>query len=285
MGNHLPPVYSMYINGRLQFSSIDEHIYHAYLVHPVLAASARHDNILVIGGGDGLALRQIYKWQPQQVTLLDLDKEVVTLFKNPPSEMPKRLAHALLALNGNAFNDPRVQVMFNDAFNGVDTLIQQGRKYDAIIVDLPDPSHPDLNKLYSDLFYRKLAQLLSADGAIGIQSTSPYHATKAFISIGKTLALAGFKVDQYHHNVPSFGEWGWTIGTLSGKDARSRLQTLQTLPIDDSWLTPGLIRAAFEFPKNFYSKNDQIKANTIGSLQLYHYHLQAWSDSQGVATF
>jgi len=285
MGNHLPPVYSMYINGRLQFSSIDEHIYHAYLVHPVLAASARHDKVLVIGGGDGLALRQIYKWQPQQVTLLDLDKEVVTLFKNPPSEMPKRLAHALLALNGNAFNDPRVQVMFNDAFNGVDTLIQQGRKYDAIIVDLPDPSHPDLNKLYSDLFYRKLAQLLSADGAIGIQSTSPYHATKAFISIGKTLALAGFKVDQYHHNVPSFGEWGWSIGTLTGKDARSRLQTLQTLPVDDDWLTPGLIRAAFEFPKNFYSKNDQVQANTIGSLQLYHYHLQAWSDSQGVATF
>ncbi|MFQ6370720.1 polyamine aminopropyltransferase [Shewanella sp. YIC-542] len=285
MGNQLPPVYSMYINGRLQFSSSDEHIYHGFLVHPVLAASARHQKILVIGGGDGLALRQIYKWRPEQVTLLDLDKELIGLFKQPPKDMPERLARALLAMNGNAFNDPRVQVLFNDAFNGVDTLIQQQRKYDAIIVDLPDPSHPDLNKLYSSLFYRKLAQLLSADGAIGIQSTSPYHATKAFISIGKTLALAGFNIDQYHHNVPSFGEWGWTIGTLSGKTPRQRLSTLQQLPVADDWLTPGLIRAAFEFPNHFYAKSAQINPNTIGSLQLYHYHLQAWSDSQGVATF
>ncbi len=220
MGNHLPPVYSLYINGRLQFSSSDEHIYHAFLVHPTLAASARHDKVLIIGGGDGLGLKQVLKWQPKQVTLVDLDAEMVKLFKEPGAEVPEDLRTALLDLNGNAFADPRVETVFDDAFNGVDRLLERGDKYDAIIVDLPDPSHPDLNKLYSDLFYKKLRELLSADGAISIQSTSPYHATKAFISVGKTLALAGFKVNQYHHNVPSFGEWGWTIGTLNGQDAR-----------------------------------------------------------------
>ena len=281
-GNHLAPVYSLYINGRLQFSSQDEHIYHAFLVHPTLAASARHDKVLIIGGGDGLGLRQVLKWQPKQVTLMDLDADLVRLFKEGDPEMPERLASALLKLNGDAFNDERVELLIDDAFNGADRLIRRGEKYDAIIVDLPDPSHPDLNKLYSDLFYRKLKELLSSDGALSVQSTSPYHAAKAFISVGKTLQAAGFQVEQYHHNVPSFGEWGWSIGTLSGQDARQRLSSLNQLPVDDPWLTPGLIRAAFEFPKNYYEHADQVKVNDIGSMHLYHYHQRAWSEDENL---
>ncbi len=284
-GNHLKPVYAMYINGRLQFSSDDEQVYHTFLVHPTLAASARHDNILVIGGGDGLGLKQIFKWQPKQVTLLDLDADLVSLFKDPSPDMPDRLSQALRQLNGDALNDPRVKLIFDDAFNGVDKLLAEGNKYDVIIVDLPDPSHPDLNKLYSDIFYRKLKELLAMDGALTVQSTSPYHATKAFISVGKTLESAGFNVDQYHHNVPSFGEWGWSIGTIGGRSAKARLKSLNTLNIDEAWLTPGLIHGAFEFPGNFYQNQDQIKPNAIGSLQLYRYHQQAWSEDQGLTLF
>ncbi|MFB2656861.1 polyamine aminopropyltransferase [Shewanella xiamenensis] len=284
-GNGLPPVYALYINGRLQFSSSDEHIYHAFLVHPTLAASARHNKVLIIGGGDGLGLKQVLRWEPEQVTLLDLDAALVQLFKSPDSDMPARLSQALLSLNGNAFNDPRVTVIHDDAFNGVDKLIAKGDKYDAIIVDLPDPSHPDLNKLYSDYFYRKLKELMSSDGALTVQSTSPYHAQKAFISVAKTLALAGFDVKQYHHNVPSFGEWGWSIATLNGKDAQHRLAQLTELPIVDDWLTLGLVKGAFEFPANFYQDATNIKPNELGSLQLYHYHQQAWSETQGLDLF
>jgi len=284
-GNGLPPIYALYINGRLQFSSIDEHIYHAFLVHPTLAASARHNKVLIIGGGDGLGLKQVLRWQPEQVTLLDLDAALVQLFKSPDTDMPDRLSRAMLALNGDAFNDSRVTVIHDDAFNGVDKLIATGVKYDAIIVDLPDPSHPDLNKLYSDYFYRKLQELMSHDGALTVQSTSPYHAQMAFISIAKTLALAGFDVKQYHHNVPSFGEWGWSIATLSGKDAQHRLAELKALPIKDDWLTLGLVNGAFEFPANFYQGAANIKPNELGSLQLYHYHLQAWSETQGLELF
>lgn len=284
-GNGLAPVYALYINGRLQFSSIDEHIYHTFLVHPTLAASARHNQVLIIGGGDGLGLKQVLRWEPEQVTLLDLDAALVQLFKSPDIDMPERLNRAMLALNGNAFNDPRVTVIHDDAFNGVDKLIATGIKYDAIIVDLPDPSHPDLNKLYSDYFYRKLKELMSNDGALTVQSTSPYHAKKAFISVAKTLALAGFDVKQYHHNVPSFGEWGWSIATLNGKDAQHRLAELDVLPIKDDWLTLGLVNGAFEFPANFYLDAANIKPNELGSLQLYHYHLQAWSENQGLELF
>ncbi|MGL6123970.1 MAG: polyamine aminopropyltransferase [Shewanella sp.] len=284
-GNGLPPIYALYINGRLQFSSIDEHIYHTFLVHPTLAASARHKKVLIIGGGDGLGLKQVLRWEPEQVTLLDLDADLVKLFTSPDTDMPERLSSAMLALNGNALNDPRVTVMNDDAFNGVDKLIAKGVKYDAVIVDLPDPSHPDLNKLYSDYFYRKLKELMSSDGALTVQSTSPYHAQKAFISVAKTLALAGFDVKQYHHNVPSFGEWGWSIATLSGLDAQHRLAKLTELPIKDDWLTLGLVDGAFEFPANFYQDSANIKPNTLGSLELYHYHQQAWSENQGLNLF
>ncbi|MGI2104427.1 polyamine aminopropyltransferase [Shewanella frigidimarina] len=284
-GGELPPVYNLYINGRLQFSSSDEHIYHSFLVHPTLAASARHDNVLIIGGGDGLGLKQVLKWQPKAVTLMDLDKDLLALFKSPPADMPKHLRDALLTLNGNALNDPRLTLMVDDAFNGVDKLIQNGKMFDAIIVDLPDPSHPDLNKLYSDLFYRKLNELLSADGVITVQSTSPYHAQKAFMSVGKTLTAAGFNVKQYHHNVPSFGEWGWSIGSKMGKNPQQRLAAIDEIPVPEEWLTPGLIHASFEFPKNFYDDIDNIKVNEIGSLQLYHYHLAAWSENEVINLF
>ncbi len=284
-GSGMDPVYSLYINGRLQFSSQDEHIYHAFLVHPTMEAAARHDKVLVIGGGDGLGLKQVLKWQPKHVTLMDLDKDLLALFSSHDADMPLRLSQTLLKLNGDALNDPRVEVLVDDAFNGVDKLLRQGLKYDVIIVDLPDPSHPDLNKLYSDLFYKKLKELLNADGALTVQSTSPYHAKKAFISVGKTLAIAGFDVSQYHHNVPSFGEWGWSIATASGKNAKARLSDIEQLSITDDWLTPGLIKGAFEFPRNFYRDIDQIQANKIGSMQLYQYHQQAWSENQGVMTF
>ncbi|MCL1141129.1 polyamine aminopropyltransferase [Shewanella gaetbuli] len=284
-GNGLAPVYNLYINGRLQFSSNDEHIYHHFLVHPTLAASARHDNVLIIGGGDGLGLKQVLEWNPKSVTLMDLDKDLVSLFKSPPDDMPKFLSTAMLALNADSLNDPRVEIINDDAFNGVDNLIANNQHFDAIIVDLPDPSHPDLNKLYSDLFYQKLNELLSADGVVTVQSTSPYHAPNAFISIGKTLKSAGFKVNQYHHNVPSFGEWGWSIATKQGLGPQQRLANLTQLPIENDWLTLGLVNGAFEFPANYYQDADKVNVNHIGSLQLYHYHLAAWSENEVMNLF
>lgn len=284
-GDGLAPVYSLYINGRLQFSSEDEHIYHSFLVHPVLSASARQDKVLIIGGGDGLALRDVLKWQPEKVTLMDLDEQMIKVFSGEQDIVPEKLKRTLTAMNMDSLKDSRVELVTDDAFNGVDTLLQRGDRYDAIIVDLPDPSHPDLNKLYSDFFYRKLANLLSADGAIGIQSTSPYHARKAFISIGKTLDAAGFQVDQYHHNVPSFGEWGWTLGTLSGRSGKQRLNEITRLPVDDAWLTAGLVRAAFEFPADFYLGKEEVRVNTLATQNLYLYHKEAWGQAQGMTLF
>ena len=282
-GSEQSSIINFYLNGRLQFSSVDEHIYHDYLVAPVLAGSARHDNILIIGGGDGLALRDVLKYSPQSVTLVDLDGELIDIFQMPDEHLNSDLALKIKNLNKNSLQDNRVTILRNDAFIAINKLLTSGQIFDAIIVDLPDPSHPDLNKLYTVNFYARLKQLLAGDGLIAIQSTSPYHAKSSFISIGKTLKAANFAhVQQYHDNVPSFGEWGWTIASKMGASPLTRLGKLEKLPVRHSWLNLEILKAAFIFPNDFYKNGDNIDINTLGSHTLYQLHQQAWKDQQGI---
>jgi spermidine synthase len=281
-GKGLPQVYSLYINGRLQFSSNDEEVYHSYLTYPAMLASARHDSILIIGGGDGLAVRDVLKWAPKTVTLIDLDKAMIDLFSGKDDKAPKNISDMFLTLNQSSFLDERVFVINQDAFTEIEAMISRSRKFDTIIVDLPDPSHPDLNKLYSNYFYLRLKELLNGDGALVVQSTSPYHAKKAFISIGKSVADAGFITQQYHANVPTFGEWGWTIATMHGKSALDRIKDVETLPIQDRWLSKAMMEGAFVFSPSFYQNTSDIKVNKLGSHQLYYYHHDAWAQNEGL---
>ena len=173
--------------------------------------------------------------------------------------------------------------MRSDAFIKINELLTSGQIFDAIIVDLPDPSHPDLNKLYTVNFYARLKQLLAGDGLIAIQSTSPYHAKNSFISIGKTLSAANFAhVQQYHDNVPSFGEWGWTIASKMGASPLTRLNHLEKLPMQHTWLNLDMLKAAFVFPNDFYQNQDSVDINILGSHTLYQLHQQAWQDQQGI---
>jgi len=283
MGPESGNIINFYLNGRLQFSSSDEFIYHSYLVNPVLAGSARHDNILIIGGGDGLALRDVLQWQPKHVTLVDLDTELMQLFKKPHEKLPHSLANEIETLNAASLRDERVNIISADAFIAIDTLLQSQQTFDAIIVDLPDPSHPDLNKLYSVNFYARLKQLLAGDGLIGIQSASPYHAKNAFIAIGKTVQAAGYSsVQQYHDNVPSFGEWGWTIASKIGASPLTRLKSIEEFPTPHHWLTLPMTINAFEFSKGFYEDSDSVPVNYLGSHAIYQLHQKAWQDQQGL---
>ena len=278
------PVLSLYLNGRLQFDSSDEHIYHAMLTYPALAAAARRERILVIGGGDGLAVRDILRWNPREVVVLDLDSDVVDLFTRPRFVDGAFVNRALLALNGFAFRDNRVGVRLGDAYIGVDSLLRDGRKFDAVMVDLPDPSHPDLARLYSVRFYKKLRLLLAADGAMAIQSTSPYFARKAFLSIGRTVEAAGFRhVDQYGHHVPSLGQWGWTVATRQGRSALDRLRDLDTLPIDDGFTTRDLLLGAFAFPKGYFDGRAEIAPSRLADAAVYRYYREGWEEATGIA--
>jgi spermidine synthase len=183
---------------------VDEYRYHEALIHPVLAALPSAKHILVMGGGDGLAVREILKYpQIQTVTLVDLDKEMTKLFRS--NEM-------LLKLNKRSLLSPRVTVINEDAFSWARTQL---KTYDAIIIDFPDPSNYSVGKLYTNTFYGIVKHLLKADGIIVVQSTSPYVAPKSYWTVEKTLQSVGFYTVPYHNYVPSFGEWGYIMAMNS----------------------------------------------------------------------
>jgi spermidine synthase len=190
----------LYINGNLQFSSRDEHRYHEALVHPALTRLPWARRVLILGGGDGLALREVLKYPHiEHVTLVDLDPDMTQVFST---------SGELVKLNQGALRDARVTVVNEDAARWLE---RNEHVFDAVIADFPDPSNFSLGKLYSVPFYRLLAKHLAEQGLAVVQSTSPYFAPRAFWSIDATLKEAGFHTAPYHCYVPSFGEWGFVI--------------------------------------------------------------------------
>ena len=200
--------FQLFLNGNLQFSSTDEYRYHEALVHPAMLVSNNPRRVLVLGGGDGLALREILKYPSvEHVTLVDLDPEMTKLSSRFPP---------LAQLNGGSFNDPRVQVINEDAFIWLEDT--KDAPYDAGIVDFPDPNTFALGKLYTTRFYRLLKARLTENAAVSVQSTSPMFARNSYWCIIRTLEAAGFFVRPYYTAVPSFGLWGYALASAKSFD-------------------------------------------------------------------
>ncbi len=170
---------------------------------------AKH--VLILGGGDGLALREVLRYpNVERVTLVDLDRRVTDLFRS---------SEPLVALNHHSFSDPRVTVVNEDAalwLEGAGKADDGGGEFDAVIVDFPDPSNFSLGKLYSVPFYRGLMRHVASHGMVVVQSTSPYFAPRAYWSIDATLREVGFRTWPYHVYVPSFGDWGFVLASRDG---------------------------------------------------------------------
>ena len=195
--------FRLFLNGNLQFSSRDEYRYHEALVHPAMASLNEPKQILVLGGGDGLAVRELLKYPSvEQITLVDLDKQMTDLF---------RQKGLLSRLNEESLNDPKVKIINDDAFIW---LRQKAGKYDFIVVDFPDPSNFSLGKLYSDTFYKAIKNVLNPQGLLVVQSTSPYYAKNSFWCVVNTLNSVGLHTTPYHAFVPSFGDWGYVIASF-----------------------------------------------------------------------
>ena len=291
-----------YINGHLQFNEADEHIYHENLVHPAMHLADRREKILILGGGDGLALREVLKYpQVRAVTLVDLDPMMTGLATSNPE---------LIRMNGGSMTDPRVvknaaagvtagaayqnvqpsqyekfattvhetvtlHVIHLDAAEFVKSVT--GR-YDVVIMDFPDPNSPDLAKLYGRPFYDHLGDMLNPGAVIVQQSGSCFHAREAYLCIGRTLKAAGFDVVPYHDNVPSFGEWGWWIAK-SGQSAAQTgksLASLGQLDIATRYLTRDLVAASLVFGKSQLVSTHQ-DFTSLTEPRVYHYHLQGWN--------
>jgi spermidine synthase len=192
----------LYINGNLQFSSRDEYRYHEALIHPALQNLPWARSVLILGGGDGLALREVLRYSNiKQVTLVDLDPAMTNAFTQ---------REELATLNHKSFSDPRVHVINADA---AIWLQHSQEMFDAVIIDFPDPSSFALGKLYSVPFYGMVKKHLSANGLVVVQSTSPFFAPHAYWTVDATLKEVGLTTYPYHLYVPSFGEWGFVLAS------------------------------------------------------------------------
>jgi spermidine synthase len=243
----------LYLNNHLQFSSRDEYRYHEALVHPGLAALPGARRVLILGGGDGLALREVLRYPGvTQATLVDLDGEMTKLFTTHQD---------LARLNNRSFSDPRVTVHNADAFSWLDA---HDDTFDFVIVDFPDPSNYAVGKLYTTAFYRLLRRHLSRDGRIVVQSTSPLFARASFWCIDRTLRESGFSTAPYHLYVPSFGEWGFV---LAGADP---YVAPAALPAGLRFLSLTQLGPMFDFPLDM--RPVPVETNRLNDQVLVRYY-------------
>jgi spermidine synthase len=251
----------LYLNGRLQFSSRDEYRYHEALVHPALAALERPRRVLVLGGGDGLALREILRYPSvEAVTLVDIDSQVTTLFRDNAK---------LAALNSGSLADRRVRIVNADAWRWLESgQDANAEPYDAIIMDLPDPSSYALGRIYSAPFFRLLARRLAPQGLLATQATSPVAVREAFWCIVATLEAAGLRTAPYHAHVPSFGDWGFVIASREEYRAPGRL------PEGLRFLTPQVLKGMFVFSPDI--ERLPVEPNRLDTQQLVSYYDRGW---------
>jgi spermidine synthase len=225
----------LFLNGNLQFHSRDEHRYHEALVHPAMAAHGAPKRVLVLGGGDGMAVREILRYPSvEQVTLVELDPQMTQLFGSEPM---------LTALNGQALRSPKLRIINQDAFSWLEGSSADGREtFDVIVVDFPDPTNFALGKLYTTAFYALLDQHLAASGYAVVQTTSPLMARKSYWTVATTIEAVGLSTKPYHAHVPSFGEWGFILAS------RRPWRMPEALPEGLRFLTLGTLPTLFEFP-------------------------------------
>jgi spermidine synthase len=248
----------LYINGNLQFSSRDEHRYHEALVHPAMESLPWAKSVLILGGGDGLALREVLRYPSvKRVTLVDLDPEMTRLFST---------SAPLVGLNHGSFHDPRVRLINADAARWIEATDES---FDVAFIDFPDPSTFALGKLYSVPFYGMVRKHVAVHGLVVVQATSPYFAPHAYWSIDATLREAGYKTFPYHTYVPSFGEWGFI---LASSEADFIPPTQYRLPM--RYLNDAVTREMFSFPPDM--QRIEVEANHLNTQALVRYFDEDW---------
>jgi spermidine synthase len=257
----------LFLNGSIQFDSLDEYRYHESLVHPVMVRAPRLENVIIFGGGDGMAAREVLRYaEVKEITLVDLDPEVTSLFRDDAQ---------LAALNNRALSDPRVTIVNADAWE----YIKGGAgRYDVAILDLPDPKDLAVSKLYSRAFYADLVNVLGAGGLLVTQATSPVYARRAYWTIAATLEAtedryaenATLQTLPYHAYVPSFGEWGFIMA-----GGRLAQEPIRDLPDGLTYFAEGEPDGLFSFPPDM--ARETLDPNTLFDHPLPRLYQEGWS--------
>ncbi|MFD3870473.1 polyamine aminopropyltransferase [Streptomyces sp. NPDC058623] len=203
-----PRSLDLYLDGRLRVSGYDEYRYHEALVHP--AMTGPHARVLVLGGGDGLAAREVLRYRDvASVTVVELDPGVVRLARTDPM---------LSALNERAFEDPRLGVVTQDAFGWLRGPAARDR-FDVIVSDLPDPGITPSTKLYSQEFYGLAARALNPGGRIAVHAGALTDRARTYWTVDTTLRAAGLLTTPYSTGGRLSGFAGGPDRTLGGSGA------------------------------------------------------------------
>lgn len=251
----------LFLNGNLQFSSADEYRYHEALVHPALSSVSSLKRVLVLGGGDGIAVREILRYPAvEKIELVDLDAKMTSLFSTQ---------EVLRGINQSSLLNKKVTVHNEDAL----TWLRNNRElFDAVVIDFPDPSGFSVGKLYSTVFYQLLRKAMSPDAVAVVQSTSPYVAPKSFWCVDTTLQAAGFLTKPYHNYVPSFGEWGYIMAFTN-----TNRNWYAQMPDSLRYLNRETLAQLFVFPEDMKA-HAKLETNRLNNQALVNYFEEEWGN-------
>ena len=265
----------LYLDGNIQFSSYDEERYHEPLVHPAMALGPRHRHVLILGGGDGLVVREVLKHSGvETVTVVDIDPVITELAQKH---------EVLRELNQGALEDERVEVLNRDAYT---YLRATDRIFDVVIADFPDPKSVAVARLYSLEFYQLLARHIGPGGVLVTQSTSPFFSQRAFLTILKTVRAAGIPAVAYHNHIPTMGEWSWVLGMkglgrgeegLTAEDLKRRVLALNFEDVETRFLNPEGMLGMLSFGKGILDDLDSVEVcHEMNLSVLYEYRQGEW---------
>jgi spermidine synthase len=253
----------LFLNGDLQFSSRDEYRYHEALVHPAMAGP--HARVLILGGGDGLALREVLRYPGvRRAVEVELDPAMLDLARHDPR---------LRALNRDALRDPRVRLVTADAFSW---LRRQPDRFDVVVADFPDPDDAATAKLYSVELYALARDALAPEGRLVVQAGSPAFAREAFWSVERSVVAAGLRARPYHVDVPAFGDWGFVLASASASAAGPPPLRLHP-PAPLRSLDAATLRAAADFPPDRRAPPG-VQPSTLLHPRIVAYERRAYAD-------
>lgn len=220
--------YSLTLNDFWQFNSEVEHIYHECLFTMPALFPPKLEKVLILGGGDGLGVRELLKYPTiKSIDLVDLDPEIIEFAKN----------HVIMSsLNKKSFHDERVNITVTDAKKWLNKRAKS--KYDLVIIDFPDPTSDDLWDLYTDKLYKRVAKRMHKDSVVAIQSST--YNTKTFDLIFQRLDKVFPYIIGYHTGASSIF-CGFFLASFAPVKQRRPLPKLK-------WLTPKLINRMLGIP-------------------------------------
>jgi spermidine synthase len=195
--------HALVLDGLLQSTELDEHLYHEALVHPAMCLHPRPQRVLIIGGGEGATLREVLKHDTvTAVTMVDIDGELVDFCRQ---QMP--------TWHAGTFDDPRLTLLHED---GRAFLEQTTDRYDVIITDITDGlSDSPILALYTREFYALCRDRLTDEGVMSVQAfTLTIQRWQEHALIARTIAAAFPIARSYTAFIPSFLlTWGFVLAT------------------------------------------------------------------------